>query len=47
MFQRSDFDAFLSHNSSDNPACRDLKRILQDRGLTVWFDEDELRPGMI
>jgi hypothetical protein len=40
------FDVFLSHNSKDKPAVRELKRLLVARELTVWLDEDELRPGM-
>lgn len=40
------FDVFLSHNSQDKPAVRELCRALQDRGLSVWLDEDELRPGL-
>jgi len=42
----SAFDVFLSHNSKDKPAVRELKRLLAAHGLTVWMDEDELRPGM-
>jgi hypothetical protein len=40
------FDVFLSHNSKDKPAVRDLKQRLSDAGLHVWLDEDELRPGI-
>ena len=40
------FDVFLSHNSKDKPAVRELKRLLVACGLTAWLDEDELRPGM-
>jgi hypothetical protein len=40
------FDVFLSHNSKDKPAVRELKRLLAARELAVWLDEDELRPGM-
>jgi len=43
---RSDFDVFLSHNSKDKPIVRELKQALTARKLTVWFDEDELRPGL-
>ena len=42
----SKFDVFLSHNSKDKPAVRDLKQRLTAQGLTVWFDEDELQPGI-
>jgi hypothetical protein len=40
------FDVFLSHNSKDKPAVRQLKERLIERNLTVWLDEDELRPGV-
>ena len=46
MSDRSDFDVFLSHNSKDKSAARVLKQVLTARDLTVWFDEDELRPGL-
>jgi hypothetical protein len=41
-----DFDAFLSHNSEDKPAARELRRVLETRKLTIWFDEDQVRPGL-
>ncbi len=40
------FHVFLSHSSKNKPIARDLKRLLADRGLDVWLDEDELRPGV-
>jgi len=40
------FDVFLSHNSVDKPAVRDLKQHLVNYQLAVWYDEDELRPGI-
>lgn len=40
------FDVFLSHNSKDKPAVRALGTALKQRGLTVWLDEWELRPGL-
>jgi hypothetical protein len=40
------FNAFLSHNSKNKPAVRDLKERLVAARLRVWFDEDELRPGI-
>lgn len=43
----SDYDTFLCHNSSDKPEARQLKEVLQQRGFTVWFDEDELTPGRL
>ncbi len=44
--RRFPFDAFLSHNSRNKPAVRELKKQLTARRLKVWFDEDELRPGI-
>jgi hypothetical protein len=40
------FDVFLSHNNRDKTAVRQLRDHLAARGLAVWFDEDELRPGI-
>ena len=39
------FDVFLSHNSKDKPAVKTLGTALKQRGLVVWLDEWELRPG--
>lgn len=39
------FDVFLSHDSRDKPAVRELKAALERHGLKVWLDEDELPPG--
>ena len=39
------FDVFLSHNSKDKPAVRELADALRNRGLRVWLDESELVPG--
>ena len=39
-------DVFLSHNRKDKPAVKDLKKRLAAQGLRVWYDEDELRPGI-
>ena len=40
------FDVFLSHNSKDKPAVKSLGAALKQRGLSVWLDEWELRPGL-
>jgi hypothetical protein len=40
-----EFDAFLSYNSADLIQVRDLRRRLMARGLRVWFDREDLRPG--
>ena len=42
----STFDVFLSHNSKDKAAVRELKQRLSHASLRVWLDEDELRPGI-
>jgi TIR domain len=39
-------EVFLSHNSQDKPAVRALAAALRERGLIVWLDEEELRPGL-
>ncbi len=39
------YDVFLSHNSKDKPAVRELAEALVARGLRVWLDEWELVPG--
>jgi nucleotide-binding universal stress UspA family protein len=39
------FDVFLSHNSKDKPAVREVAEALKSRGLAVWLDEWELIPG--
>ncbi len=39
------FDVFLSHNSRDKPAVREIAGKLRERGLRVWLDEWELVPG--
>ena len=39
------FDVFLSHNSKDKITVRKLAQALEERGLRVWLDEEELIPG--
>ncbi|HSS78415.1 MAG TPA: toll/interleukin-1 receptor domain-containing protein, partial [Thermoanaerobaculia bacterium] len=39
------FDVFLSHNSKDKPAVRQIGEALRARGLKVWLDEWNLIPG--
>jgi hypothetical protein len=43
---RGDCDAFLSYSSQERSAARELKLKLEVRGLTIWFDQDRLRPGL-
>lgn len=45
MPESSNFDVFLSHNSRDKSAVRELAHALVVRGLRVWLDEWELLPG--
>jgi hypothetical protein len=40
-----DFDVFLSHNSRDKPLVEQIGERLRARGLRVWLDKWELRPG--
>lgn len=40
------FDCFLSHNSKDKFAVRALAEELRSAGISVWLDEEQLRPGV-
>jgi internalin A len=42
---RNPFDIFLSHNSKNKTAVRQLGEALKARGLNVWLDEWEAQPG--
>lgn len=39
------FDIFLSYKSGDAPIVERLKADLQRRGVRVWLDKDQIRPG--
>jgi DNA polymerase III delta prime subunit len=39
------FDVFLCHNSEDKPEIRKIANALVERGVKVWLDEREIRPG--
>jgi len=39
------YDVFLSHSSKDKPVVRDLAARLQQDGIRVWFDEEQIKPG--
>jgi broad specificity phosphatase PhoE len=41
----ADFDVFLSYSSSDEAWVRRLKAALEVRGLSVWLDREQIRPG--
>lgn len=42
---RSQFHAFLCHNSKDKPHVRKLARMLREQGVLPWLDEDSLLAG--
>jgi hypothetical protein len=39
------YDVFVAHASEDKAVARELVRAIEARGLSVWFDEEELLPG--
>lgn len=39
------YDVFLSYKSDDHEWVVKLKFSLQNRGVSVWLDKDEIRPG--
>ncbi len=41
------YDAFLSYNSRDSQAVKELARRLEDEGLKLYFDEWEMEPGRL
>jgi hypothetical protein len=41
------FDVFLSYKSEDSEWVERLKNELQKRGVYVWLDKDQIRPGDI
>lgn len=43
--ESQEFDVFLSHHSGDKPWVIALKAALVQRGVSVWLDQDEIRPG--
>ncbi len=45
MTDGKSFDVFLSHNSKDKPWVIRLKNALEDNGIKVWLDKDQIRPG--
>jgi hypothetical protein len=36
---------FISHSARDTDWARSFARALKERGVTVWFDEFDVRPG--
>ena len=41
-----EFDVFLSYNSADREAVKEIAKRLKARGILPWLDEWELRPGL-
>ncbi|HEY3568824.1 MAG TPA: toll/interleukin-1 receptor domain-containing protein [Thermoanaerobaculia bacterium] len=41
----SHYDVFLSHNRKQKNWVRELAKFLRTQGLTVFFDEEDIRPG--
>lgn len=39
------FDAFLSYHSGDDDRVAALKAALESRGIRVWLDAEQIRPG--
>jgi hypothetical protein len=39
------FNVFISHSHQDREWTRKLSEALKQRGLSVWLDEDQIRPG--
>ncbi|MEZ6031998.1 MAG: toll/interleukin-1 receptor domain-containing protein [Planctomycetaceae bacterium] len=42
----SQFDVFLSHNSKQKPIVKQLLQKLVKLDIVVWYDEEQLRPGV-
>ncbi len=42
---RKTFDIFLSYRSTDKKAAENLRNALEARGIRVWLDKDQIRPG--
>jgi hypothetical protein len=42
---RSNYDVFLSHNRKQKVWVRELVKFLRSQGLSVFFDEDDIKPG--
>lgn len=39
------FDIFLSYRSTESAEAENLRDALRVRGVRVWLDQDEIRPG--
>jgi WD40 repeat protein len=45
MANEFQYDVFLSHSSKDKAVVRDIAKRLQADGLSVWLDEQQIKPG--
>ncbi len=45
MTNQPHFDVFLAHNSQDKPQVRIIATKLEQHGLKVWLDENQIPPG--
>ncbi len=45
MADQQHFDVFLSHNSADKPAVREIEARLRERGISAWLDVYNLLGG--
>lgn len=43
--ETAEFDVFISYGFGDSDVVRDLATKLTERGVSVWFDQWQLRPG--
>ena len=41
------FDVFLCHNSADKSQIREISKQLKQLGITVWLDEEQIKPGTL
>jgi TIR domain len=39
------YDVFISYASADREVAAQLRRLLEEQGLSVWQDTEELRGG--
>ncbi len=40
-----EFDVFISYSSSDHAWVENLRNTLSSKGIRVWLDKDQIRPG--
>jgi hypothetical protein len=45
MAEEFQFDVFLSHSAKDNAVVRDVAARLQQDGVRVWLDDEQIKPG--